>query len=206
MTHLTDVEIVDFLEDTLPPPRAAHLENCESCRRRTSDARDTLTRAIEADIPEPSPLFWDRFSEQVRDEIGETTASASAGWRQWLDHAGLRWAVSGAIIVALIAGAAWRVTAPTVQHTGVPAQPSARDVKPVPSGADVSIDDGLNADADPAWAVVRTLADEVPWSDSVEVGLAARPDAAERVADTLTSDERSELLRLLRAEIKRPGA
>ena len=206
MTHLTDTEIVDFLEDVLPRARVAHLEACAPCRQKAHDARDAMTRAIEADIPEPSPLFWERFSERVHDEI-RVAAAAPAGWRRWTNH-GLRWALSGAIVVALLAGAAWRVTAPTLRHNVVPAQSPG----PSPAGSgqaranDDAIDDGLNADADQAWAVVRTLADEVTWSDAVEVGLAARPDAAERAARTLTSDERSELLRLLEAETRRPGA
>ena len=207
--HLSDVEIVDFLEDALAPVRAAHLADCESCRRRANDARDTLARAmeaIEADVPEPSPLFWDRFSERVQQGIGETPAGGASGWHQWLDHAGVRWALSAALIVVLIAGAAWRVSAPTVHYFGGPSQPPAPNVGPAPAIAVHEMDDGLNADADPAWAVVRTVADDVTWSDAVEAGLAARPDAAERMAGTLTSDERSELLRLLQAEIKRPGA
>jgi hypothetical protein len=221
MTHLSDVEIVDLIEygaDSLAPVRAAHLETCESCRRRANDARDTLARAIAADVPEPSPLFWDRFSDRVHEGIGETAAGASFGWRRWLDHTGVRWALSSALVLALIVAAAWRVMAPTIQHAGdlrpsgaaIPPLPPTHD-KPATSITDASVndglnDDGLNADADPAWAVVRTVADEVRWSESVEVGLAARPDVADRVADTLTSDERAELVRLLQAEIKRPGA
>jgi hypothetical protein len=209
MTHLTDTEIVDFLEDALPPARVAHLEACPPCRQKANDARTAMARAIEADIPEPSPLFWERFSERLHDEIRGAATTTPAGWRRWADHAGFRWALSGAIVVALLVGAAWRVTAPTLRHNVAPAQTPG----PTPAGSgqvrandDAAIDDGLNPDADPAWAVVRTLADEVTWSDAVEVGLAARPDAAERAARTLTSDERSELLRLLEAETRRPGA
>jgi hypothetical protein len=204
MTHLTDVEIVDFVEDALAPARAAHLETCDGCRRRAQDARDALARALESDVPEPSPLYWERFSDRVRDGIRGTTPGA-AGWRQWLDHAGLRWALSGALVLAVIAGAAWRVMAPTMSHPPASSQPAPPEASSAaPANGEATLDD-VSVDADPAWAVVRTLADDVPWSDAVDVGLAARPDAAERVADTLTSRERSELLRLLQAEIKQPG-
>jgi hypothetical protein len=204
MTHLTDVEIVDFVEDALAPARAAHLETCDGCRRRAQDARDALARAIESDVPEPSPLYWERFSDRVRDGIRDTTPGA-AGWRQWLDHAGLRWALSGALVLAVIAGAAWRVMAPTMSYPPASSQPAPPEApSAAPASAETTLHD-VSVDADPAWAVVRTLADDVPWSDSVDVGLAARPDAADRVADTLTARERSELLQLLQAEIKQPG-
>lgn len=196
MTHLSDVEIVDFVEDGLAPARAVHLEACDACRRRAQEARDALARAMEADVPEPSPLFWDSFSDRVREEIRGTTPGAAAPWRQSVDGAGLRWALSGALVLALIAGAAWRVMAPATLQTGTrPASSPAR------ANGDGSMGD-VNATADPAWALVQTLADDVPWSDSVDVGLAVRPDAADRVADTLTAKERSELLRLLRGEVQ----
>lgn len=193
MMHLTDVEIVDFVEDALAPARAAHLETCDACRRRAHDARDALARAIEAAVPEPPPFFWDRFSAKVREGIGGTTAVASGRWHLWLEHAALRRALAAALVLAVIAGAAWRVMAPSMPDT----------VTTPPAAGDRVVED-VNVDADPAWAVVRTLADGVPWSDAVDVGLAARPDATDRVADTLTAKERSELLRLLQAEMKGP--
>lgn len=200
MSHLTDIEIADFVEDVLPASRAAHLETCESCREKAFDARDALSRAAEADIPEPSPLFWDHFSERIQQELRDdgTRVSRRSGWRRWTEHSGLRWALSGALVTALLAGAAWRVTAPTLRRDfAVP--PSAQSTTDPARAGD---DDRLNADADPAWAVVRTVADEVPWSDSIEAGLSPRPDVTERAARTLTSDERSELLRLLELETR----
>jgi hypothetical protein len=65
--------------------------------------------------------------------------------------------------------------------------------------------DRPDADADPAWAVVRTVADSVTWDDAV-TGIGAEPGAAETVANTLSAEERSELVKLLLAEAKRPGA
>ena len=61
-------------------------------------------------------------------------------------------------------------------------------------------------DTDEAWALVRTVADDLPWDDAAEEGLGVRPDSAERALATLTRDERSELVRLLEAETKQPGA
>ena len=60
--------------------------------------------------------------------------------------------------------------------------------------------------ADEAWALVRTVADDLAWDDAAEEGLGVRPGSAERALAALTRDERSELVRLLAAETKQPGA
>jgi hypothetical protein len=64
----------------------------------------------------------------------------------------------------------------------------------------------FGADNDQAWALVRSVADEVDWNDGVAADLAVPSGWVERVALELTSAERDELLRLLKAESKRPGA
>jgi hypothetical protein len=63
-----------------------------------------------------------------------------------------------------------------------------------------------DTDADPAWAVVRTVADDVQWNDAVVSGIDAQPGTTERAMQSLSAAERSELVRLLLAETKRPGA
>jgi hypothetical protein len=199
MTHLTDLELVDAVEDGLPAARRGHADGCAACRARIDDLRATLEQAADAAVPDPSPLFWDHFSARVRDGID--APGAQAGSRlAWLRHDGLAWTVSAVLAVVLIVGAAWRVTAPspsgpyrTVNHSSTPDPAAATDIEPI------------GTDADPAWAVVRTVADEVQWDDAVVAGIAAQPDAAERAAKSLSAAERSELVRLLLAEAKRPG-
>ena len=61
MTHLTDVELVDLLDGTLAPARARHLDACETCRASASAIRETLSRAADAEIPEPSPALLGAF-------------------------------------------------------------------------------------------------------------------------------------------------
>ncbi len=65
-------------------------------------------------------------------------------------------------------------------------------------------------DADPetdeAWALVRTVADDVAWDDAAAEGLGVRPGSPSARMATLTGEERSELVRLLEAETKQPGA
>ena len=61
MTHLTDIEFVDLVDGTLAPARARHLDACETCRASASAIRETLSRAADAEIPEPSPAFLGPF-------------------------------------------------------------------------------------------------------------------------------------------------
>jgi hypothetical protein len=63
----------------------------------------------------------------------------------------------------------------------------------------------VDADEDPAWAVVRAAADDLPWEEAHAAGLSARPDAVEGLALELTAEERLELARLLGQELKRNG-
>jgi hypothetical protein len=66
--------------------------------------------------------------------------------------------------------------------------------------------DAIDLESDEAWALVRTVADDLEWDEAVTASLAARPGWAERAALDLTLEERAELLRLLQAEARRPGA
>jgi hypothetical protein len=66
-------------------------------------------------------------------------------------------------------------------------------------------DDAFDPDTDEAWALVRTVADDLSWDDAAAEGVGVRPGSAERAMMTLTVDERSELVRLLQAETKQPG-
>jgi hypothetical protein len=66
-------------------------------------------------------------------------------------------------------------------------------------------DDLGNIENDAAWALVRSLADQVEWDEAHEAAISARPDAAERLTAELTSREQSELAQLLQRELKRPG-
>jgi hypothetical protein len=70
-------------------------------------------------------------------------------------------------------------------------------------GPDIWDDD---VEADQAWAVVRTVAEDVDWNETSEAEIAARPHAAERVVPQLSSVERAELARLIEEELRRNGA
>ena len=97
MTHLTPDELIDALEaerdpaaSSLPPDRQAHLTACEACRREVHALAATLSEAKRAGVPEPSPLFWNHFSERVSTAIDESPSSPWPSWLRWQVLAPLR--------------------------------------------------------------------------------------------------------------------
>jgi hypothetical protein len=66
-------------------------------------------------------------------------------------------------------------------------------------------------DGDQAWALVRSVADDLELDDASWEGggattLSVRPGSVERAMIALSNDERRELVRLLEAETRQPGA
>jgi len=136
----------------------------------------------ERDVPEPSPLFWDHFSERVRQAIGDETVPVSSWW-------------SGRWVALLAAGAAVAVMA-VVLSTRIP---DGRTVSSMPDGAPSASSTSMSGIEDGRWDDVVQLAAQLS-SDDV-TGLSAATDSTSLI-DDLTSDERRVLLRLLAAEAK----
>jgi hypothetical protein len=189
--HLTEAEFVEHVDGALRPDRAAHLESCERCRREAEGLAATLsdTRSVEA--PEPSPLFWDHFSAQVREALDQPPPSRLSAFLS------ARWpgpVLAGAAIIALV-----------VIEGFWPRDP--RDVRP--PFASVVIDPVLPPEAapdamesDPEWTFVAAMADGIDWEAVDAAGLGPRLGSAERAAEDLSLEEQTELARLLREELR----
>src|SRR5258707_1769981 len=65
--HLSADELVDLAEGARPESSAPHLAACGPCRARLNDLRAMMSAVADVDVPEPSPLFWDHFSQRVHD-------------------------------------------------------------------------------------------------------------------------------------------
>jgi hypothetical protein len=204
MTHLSESELLDAAEARLSAERQRHAETCAACTRQIEDLRDALTRAVGADVPEPSPLFWDHFSARVRDEIANETPG------RWGWTSGLRpWpvaAAAAAVVALLVAASVFR--APSNQPAAGTDRQEVADARPpavAPVDADADPND-VDVEVDEAWAVVRAVADDVVWDDVTDAGISARPGSADRAIQTLSAAERTELAALIAEELKRSGA
>ncbi len=67
--HLRDDEFVDWLDGALIETRAKHLEQCERCRAESDRLRSLMGTVRAAEVPEPSPLYWDNLSRRVRHRL-----------------------------------------------------------------------------------------------------------------------------------------
>jgi hypothetical protein len=209
MKHLNETELIDLVEGALESSRASHADCCEACRAKVDELRETLTRTSDVDVPDPSPLFWEHFSARVREGVRHTAPDRSPSWLP--SRGSLWWAASGAaLLLLLVVAGLWRATLPGVTerqpdtlatNSRPEASPDRRDAT-----APIAVSDVNAVDNDAAWDLVRAAADEASWDDAMAAGLDARPGSAERVALTLTADERTELVRLLQVEAKRRGA
>ena len=191
MSHLSPAEFVDLLEQRLPPDRVAHVQTCTSCRGQADLLRAVMTRAHDADVPEPSPLFWDHLSARVRQAI-----VAEPNWKShrlgWLPSR-LAWRAGMAAMVLLTLATAVLLRAPSSNRAIAVLAPGVTDA---PEHETV-LEEGEE------WTFVAGVAEGADWDEVVEGGLYVRPGAAERALLQLSADERRELARLIESELLR---
>src|SRR5256885_17264553 len=65
--HLNADELVDLAEGARPESSTPHLAACPQCRAQLAELRATMSAVADVHVPEPSPLFWDHFSQRVHD-------------------------------------------------------------------------------------------------------------------------------------------
>lgn len=188
MNHLTPDELIDAVEGTLGPDRQKHLGACEPCRDEAARLTQILLAARGAEIPEPSPLFWDRFSARVRAAVADQDAPTGGVALRWL-----RWPV-----LVPLAGLALLVIALISSVSRVPVAREA-EMTAAPSAGD------RTGNGEPAWAVVSQLVGPVDIERAHEAGIIVEPGDAERAALELNAAEQQELIRLMKEEIEKAG-
>ena len=185
MKHLSTAEFVDEVEGRLPEARRTHLGACGACAAQAAVLREAIGVAQQADIPEPSPLFWEHMSGRIADAVRGTTPEPQAWWR----HPAWAIACSVVLVAAVLIG---------LRDARVP--PPARTASPsalAPAAASIG--------EDPAWNlltdVASTMEQENPDASPVQV----RPSEVDRAVTDLSAAERQELRRLLENEMKGSG-
>ena len=88
--HPTDAVLLDVLDGVAEGQARRHVAACAECAARVEEARQGLALARQADVPEPSPLYWEDFRSQVgrRDGTDDVDLARPAGLlpRIWIDQ------------------------------------------------------------------------------------------------------------------------
>jgi hypothetical protein len=208
--HLNADELVDLAEGARPESSAPHLAACPQCRAQLDDLRAMMSAAAGVDVPEPSPLFWDHFSQRVHDAVaaedGDARLKASRSIVSTVP--GLRAFVLGilgarafqASVVALAAVAVVfllpsRVLSPT-RPPGVGDAPP----PPVAENAPRDLWADAAADTDPSLALVASLTATLDADGTSETGL-ARVGSAEHAVTHMNDADLRALHQILQEEM-----
>jgi hypothetical protein len=198
MTHLSPSDLVEYVEGTLATARVRHVDACGTCRAAAADLSEIMRRAadVDADVPEPSPLFWDHLSARVREAVARERVGGTAWWL-----ASLRpFAPVAAAAVLLVLVSATMVVRRQPPPAGVEA---ARSVAVTEPGMDV--DATIDPASNEVWEVLTAAAADLELEDAHAAGLSVQPAAFDRAVQRLNADELNELGRLLQSELKRSG-
>jgi hypothetical protein len=190
--HLSPEEFVDAAEGTRPEASLPHLAECDRCRRELADLRRTMGVAVDADVPEPSPLFWENLSARIGERID--AESGGAWWQAWIRPRLLVPLSAAALLVLIVA------LAPQSRNARAPAP-----VVPAPTAAVEPSNDSGDLAADPLLTLVSDLSANMDL-DSVSAAGFADPDSSEHAVTHMNTDELTALKQLLQAEITRSGA
>jgi hypothetical protein len=164
------------------------------------DQIDALIEEVSAaDVPEPSPLFWNHFAARVNAAIDAPPP------RAWWQMPAV-WARTAVAALVLVSALGFYVIRPASQRQApaITTMPTP-DTSTAANGFDAA-DVDVDIESDEAWAVVRSFADELRYEDARDAGVVPRPGAIERAATELTAEERAELVRIIQDELKRTGA
>ena len=187
-------QFIDVLDGCAEDTAATHVAECALCRTTLAEVRLTLAAAVEAEVPEPSPLFWSQVNAGVRSALDDLPQHGAGGWWAWLRLD----------VVVPLAGMALIVVALTNAVGRVPGRRST--IRPAGESVEafvVTATAGEPASGDSALELMLDLAATLPDSEWDTFALAALPDLGV-VAQALSPDEQHALTVLLQAAVDRP--
>jgi anti-sigma factor RsiW len=198
--HLSPDHLIDLAEGALAESSASHLESCETCRRQLAEMRAMMAAASELAAPEPSPMFWDHFSERVRQAIAlEGAPRRASRWEQWLRPRvvlPVSAVALAAIIIAAVLGAR-----PDVPRPG----PGVVSASRPPEPSQPAVFEPLDVLDDSSLSLVADLTAELDWEAVSRMELTTHAGGADEAVRELTGGELRELQRLLKEELARAG-
>jgi hypothetical protein len=100
--HLSDESLLRLAQGEGAQADRGHVLACARCAERVEDARAGLVLARRADVPEPSPLYWEAMRLRIGQRIAEEPRR-SPGWA-WL--APVLATAAAILVVALTTGRA----------------------------------------------------------------------------------------------------
>src|SRR5262245_39268387 len=80
MNHLSPETLLDLAEGSRAEQAEPHLAECDRCRHELTELRAGLSQAAWADVPEPSPLFWEHLSARISAAVEQETQVQPKWW------------------------------------------------------------------------------------------------------------------------------
>jgi hypothetical protein len=184
MTHLSPDERLALIE-AADAPDHPHLAACARCRAEVEEGRVALGEVRLADVPEPSPLFWEHLSARVS---GRMAAEPEAPRR-----IGARWRVLVPATVGVIA---------VILAVWIDRRAARAPTPPAPVPGAVTLETtAVAVGDDESWSMLGQLAGELDvdtLSDTLGTSEAA---GAENAVSQLSALERARLAELLQAQM-----
>jgi hypothetical protein len=205
--HLTEVELVDLVEATRAEASAPHLASCERCRRQLQEMRSLMAAAAAVQVPEPSPLFWDRLSDRVRQSVAAERDAPRRWWHEMMPWRRLLIPASAVAAAAILVVTAMtpRVRAPGAPIASTAAIQPGPAPAPAPAASGVLNDGFEDAADDESLTLVADLSAALNIDPATDTNLAPS-GSAEHAVTHLNDDELRELQQLLKQELASSGA
>lgn len=209
MTHLTPEQLVDMAEGHAQDALVSHVLACAECRRQLADLNAMMSTLVDAEaelMPEPPPLFWAQFRQQVRNRIADADQGAVVRGSSLVNRI-QRWVMRPGVVLPIAAAATLVVLAlrfsapalPAVPGPGLPAASSAA-TGGLPPVSTVELLHDAATDEDPSLRLVADLTIGIDWDAARDAGLVPA-GSAEHAVTHLSDDELRELRRLLEQEL-----
>jgi hypothetical protein len=208
--HLSDEEVFDAFDGSLEGDRLTHLAACRLCADRVQELRATVAHLRDVEVPEPSPIFWERLSARIGDAIrlpdvtirrspagGEDAAQGLAlSWRRFWRFAVPCGAAVAALVLSLVVAAPPRTTVPSAGEAN---QTGADDLGTV---ADASVE---SSDVFNLVASMLTDGDGELGGGIASVELFEDGGAVDSAIAALSDDERRDLADALKLALEGRG-